>query len=306
MVARPRAVGPDEIPGLGAEQVRRRARGRVEIDAPEGEAGGGDASHRRAQAVVGVEGGLGRQRDLALELDQLARAVLAAGAACSGIEPGRVLAREGSERPGNRKEKAERSDEEQVDVDGQSRRAGLEHDRRGEAECRHHAEQDERLEADHSAPRRSSRSDSSARIASSFMAASIVWGLNFARSNDEVRRSTDRFWAPTSGSTRPRYSRGASAGSRGRPASASASSICAYAAITAFRGAGSARRSAIVRSSASTSSSATFSVPGSLFRYWTIIQATAPRASTISDETTITGPQSNRTAPAVLVPWWAR
>ena len=73
VVARPRPVGADEVPGLRAEQRLGGPRGRVEVDSPQPEARRGHAAHRRAQPVVGVECGLGRQPDLALELGELAR-----------------------------------------------------------------------------------------------------------------------------------------------------------------------------------------------------------------------------------------
>src|SRR6185437_2235976 len=117
-------------------------------------------------------------------------------------------------------QEAECPHHEKPDVDGERRVAGLERDRDPEPQRREHRQEDERRQADQGALRSSSRSDSRASIASSFMAGSIACGLNFARSNSSVSRSTEVIEAPISGSTRPRYSRGASAGVRGSPASA--------------------------------------------------------------------------------------
>src|SRR5205814_7420415 len=108
---------------------------------------------------------------------------------------------------------------------------------------------------DHAVASSSPRRSTSASIASSFIFSSISCGLKRARANRPVRRRTDAALALTNSRIRVRYSTGASDSRRGMPRDARASSIFAYASITALRGFRSRRRSSSV--SLSTSESAT-------------------------------------------------
>ena len=124
-------VGPGELPEpRGRAAPRRRCRAASRSTPRRRRARGGDVPDRRAEPEVRVEGGLRRQRDLALELDELARPRLSRRARRPAVEPRRRLARQAAERPADHGQERQPADGEQVDVDRERR------SRRGEGRSR--------------------------------------------------------------------------------------------------------------------------------------------------------------------------
>src|SRR5581483_2337034 len=163
---------------------------------------------------------------------------------------GRVAAADVAHEP----EQDETGDEEQPD---RERARGRDRPQREQDDERDDREEDRagrRAPCHHvstgSLARSSSRTATSASIASSLIDGSGSWWLNLAHSKRSVSLRTSVALASRPRSARSTYSSGASAGFRGIPAAARAFSIRAYAATIARRRSGSARRSSSDSSSA--------------------------------------------------------